>query len=701
MGLGAAWLIRWDISPDAPSLLTIATLGALLAAHSLIWSRASLSWFVYVIVAGEFVRFGAASGMHFNDWAAIATLLLGAQWALSYLFDRYPRARVSLAWAEVNQTASFVGLLVATLFYVLPDMAAELSSFAPWYRIETNLWWVRDTLLIAWCFDAARRPRRVFHSRSSTPVWERHAQPIPAFLGCITTLGMVGCGLVRLGGREMFEWLPVAWTLTVVLAIPAAQWLRRRTAWLGDVPGRERDRDAVRAISMPLDITVCGVCILFAAIQLGIYTLPIRIAGYIALAGLLWLATVRRQALLRTATAGFLNWTVLLTAMQLCVPQADHAFDLLQADFGAALFVIAAIAAASALLWQSPRWRDASESKDFALVQRAGMRLIGGGALLLAMGQGTLGVFDAVFAALAFTAFAASELWSAFRTRDELRVWTAEAVVAAAIGFFAWFHVIKFGHGTAMFVVLAAGVLLYVAGILAARREATRLASRPFLNTGLWMPLMTVGIGIFRHLAYDHVQWHGVNSLAILLAGGFYFWQAIERKSKRFAVLSAMILNVALMLLWNELSLADPQFYMIPIGISVLVLVEVLKREIPAAWHNPLRYAGALTILVSPTFEILSGSWLHLFTLMIASTAVLLISIGLRIRALMYTGAAFLVADLVGMVIRGGIDNPNLLWIAGIGFGAAVVLLGAYCEHNREKLLQRMRIVSAQLGQWT
>jgi hypothetical protein len=89
-----------------------------------------------------------------------------------------------------------------------------------------------------------------------------------------------------------------------------------------------------------------------------------------------------------------------------------------------------------------------------------------------------------------------------------------------------------------------------------------------------------------------------------------------------------------------------------------------------------------------------------MFSLMIGSTLVLLISMGLRIRALMYAGAAFLIADLVGMVICGGIDHPYVLWIAGIGFGAAIVSLGAYCEHHREKILQRMRALSVQLQQW-
>jgi hypothetical protein len=66
----------------------------------------------------------------------------------------------------------------------------------------------------------------------------------------------------------------------------------------------------------------------------------------------------------------------------------------------------------------------------------------------------------------------------------------------------------------------------------------------------------------------------------------------------------------------------------------------------------------------------------------------------------MYTGTAFLAADLVIMLVRGSIDRPNLLWIAGILVGAAVVGLAAFCENHRERLLQRLRGLAAELEHW-
>ncbi len=165
-------------------------------------------------------------------------------------------------------------------------------------------------------------------------------------------------------------------------------------------------------------------------------------------------------------------------------------------------------------------------------------------------------------------------------------------------------------------------------------------------------------------------------------------------------LLAAAIFNGGLLILWHDLDLKDPQFYMIPIGISVLVLTRLLRDELPKVAHDPLYYAGALTILVSPTFHIIGGSWLHLFTLMVASVSMIFVAIGLRLRPLAYAGAAFLITDLVAMVVRGSIDRPHVLWIAGLFLGALVVTIGAVAERNREMMLQRIRMLSAELQSW-
>jgi hypothetical protein len=98
--------------------------------------------------------------------------------------------------------------------------------------------------------------------------------------------------------------------------------------------------------------------------------------------------------------------------------------------------------------------------------------------------------------------------------------------------------------------------------------------------------------------------------------------------------------------------------------------------------------------------EILRGSWLHLATLLVLCVCVILLSIGLRLRALMYTGTAFLLTDLVAMVIHSSYDHPQLLWIVGLGVGIGVITLAAICENQRERLLDRIRMISAELATW-
>ncbi|MCP4505004.1 MAG: hypothetical protein GY826_01240 [Fuerstiella sp.] len=99
-------------------------------------------------------------------------------------------------------------------------------------------------------------------------------------------------------------------------------------------------------------------------------------------------------------------------------------------------------------------------------------------------------------------------------------------------------------------------------------------------------------------------------------------------------------------------------------------------------------------------FEVLGGSWAHMLSLMVLSVVVILLSIGLRLRALVYAGSAFLAADLVAMVVRTTVSHPGLLWVCGIALGGGVIALAAFCENHREKLLARIRLVSAELATW-
>jgi hypothetical protein len=156
----------------------------------------------------------------------------------------------------------------------------------------------------------------------------------------------------------------------------------------------------------------------------------------------------------------------------------------------------------------------------------------------------------------------------------------------------------------------------------------------------------------------------------MLAAAAVYFHQGLVARKRRVDVAAGLILNAISALTWYRVGLYDVQLYLVPIGISILVLVELLKREIPISAYAPLRYLGSLVILVSPLFEILGGSWWYMLSLMVLSVLVVILTLGLRVRALMYTGSAFLLADLVAMPIRASIGNPTYLWPGGLAVGS-------------------------------
>ena len=330
-----------------------------------------------------------------------------------------------------------------------------------------------------------------------------------------------------------------------------------------------------------------------------------------------------------------------------------------------------------------------------------------------------------------FTLLAIAEFILAVRQQRTDRVWMAQGLIGAAFAWLLLAGVIEIGHGWAMFGCLGAAVAWTVVSRVCARFPQTRFAAEALDVPANLLPLAAAVIGVARHVTHGESDVVGMHSLGLLLSSAFYFWQGIDGVGSLFPsgsdqsladgpddnrsekdsrpliairrdrfIVSAIILNVASALLWRELHWSDPQFFMIPAGLTILGLVELLKREIPERYRDPLRYAAALTILVSPTFHIVSGSWLHLISLMVCSVLIALLAIGLRLRVLVYSGTAFLIADLFAMVIRGSIDHPNLLWLAGLGIGAAVITLGAICENHRESLLTRLRVMAAELQTW-
>ena len=618
-----------------------------------------------------------ALGMSIADLLSLVTLALLGQWGLRHGFVRAPEARLTRTFGGANRVLAGVGLGLLFLGFYLPWSVAgcvfyDLGPDSLWP------WTICRVLIVAWAFDAARCSRR----------------PLLAIIASIGVLALAGAMLMNAMGSASWSWLSILWVAIAGAALPLTEAVRRR---LQQPDRATADVEALyRAVVRPIERVILVVFSAAAGASLVVYTLPLWVAGGLASAGLLTLAALHREPVLRLRCLVLVNWQLIaLTVIAFAPPWLDSVLALNFTDAPAICLPVALVAAISLIAW-----RRYFESAPVASAQRLLLATVVGLALVGSLELAALTPMDIALAGLSFGLFAAAELTAACRQQRETRVWIAEAVIAAGVGYFALQEVITFARGWSMFIVLGVGLSAWAGGRLAESRSALAVLARPLLITGLVMPGVTVALGLFHHLTVPEAAWLGQNSLALLLAAGFYFWYGLEYRQRASLLLAAVILNLALMLLWRELSWTDPQFYMVPVGITLLAIAQLLRDEIPARFHTPLHYLGALVILVSPLFHIATGSWLHLFTLMLGSVAVVLVAIGLRIRALVYTGTAFLAADLVAMIVRGSVDNPSLLWIAGLLLGAAVVALGAVAESHREQLLQRLRALSATLESW-
>ena len=351
----------------------------------------------------------------------------------------------------------------------------------------------------------------------------------------------------------------------------------------------------------------------------------------------------------------------------------------------------------SVLVFENPhRWIAGDQAQGWAWVLRIGLMPLG---LLLIFGR-SLNGFEIVATTLGFAGVTVAEALLAVRKQDESRVWMTCILCGVTTWFLFTQGVISLVTGISQFVLLSISIVGLTIARGAERYQSLKIFQRPMLFIGQAMPALVAILAVARELGGWGSSSTPLNSLSLMIAAGIYFHQAFVMGKQKFAIPALVITNVGLFLLWKTFSWSAPELYMVPVGLSILGFTQVMKKELPKAAHTPLHYIGLLTILCSPLLEVLGGSWIHILSLMFLSVAVILIAIGLRIRSLVYAGSAFLFVDLVAMVIRSTMHNLNLLWICGVVLGIGVIVLAAFCENHREKLLAQIRMVSAELATW-
>jgi hypothetical protein len=704
----ACWLVTFGIT-FSPLLPIQASMAALMLTSLLLmqcirlrqtWLAGTTMVFAYFVT----IRCALAIGADWSGILSVGAFVLYGQWLLARLPGHAQSGSLRRCFAKPAEYMSAIAMILIGGCVMLPSFIAQ-TSITP-QLTELSLHGLSQIALIAWCFDAACR-------------YKQHALTAA---GCILTYAGATTLSVNLFGTDAYRWLPALWASIATLSLLIAH-LLRQSAQLNDNHNDANNRtentsDAIRSgrrtrtakvspysvLIQPLEHITFFVLGLVAIGSLLIFNGPMHIAGLIATAGLLISSVQFHSAGIRVTAMTLVNWQVIAGVFVLIDPaRLENILDLRLEHLGSASVYMALIAAASLLIWQRVAVRSNEIAKQFASTQKIALRFLIAIMIYASLWTVQLPWFAIAAGFTVFVLIAVGEVESALRNQSSHRVWFAQSSVALGVMFLVHRGALSLNESTLMFALLGVTALLSIASRNTEAHSRLAILSKPLSQAALLLPAAVVWMGFLRHVLFASdadMQWLAINTLALFLAAGSYFWHGIESKKSWALLLSAAIANITMILLWNELPPATPQLYMVPIGVTVILLTRLLRHEIPAKFHDALYYAGALIALVSPTFHIVQGEWQAILSLMVLSVAAVLLAIGFRIRPLVYTGSAFLFADLVALVIRSSVDNKSLLWISGIALGCGVIAIGAVAERNRELLLQKLRRLSATLEAW-
>ncbi len=434
-----------------------------------------------------------------------------------------------------------------------------------------------------------------------------------------------------------------------------------------------------------------------AGLSLGSFELVARVTALVSLTSLAVTELRRYGKNSWTALAIAANVQILMLVTGLC--GVTSWIELLQ---NPALGLSVAPAFALAIVVSVALWDVRRIGFDAKLrgVCQVVLRVFFGAAVLSCFSMHFADVVQTSTLMIALAMAAVVEFIEAVRKQHAAHIWSSIAIVSVAVAWLISQGQLIIGGGASQIIVFNLSIVALVIARLTRDHRLLGFTTQPLDLIGLTCPAVLVGITVFRNAMGIEQYFAGADSGMLLAAAAIYFHRGLATSNRGFVIASAMILNIASIHLWWSLSFHDLQLYLVPLGMTIIAMVQLLKKEIPSSAHNPMRNLGALVILVSPVLEIVSGSWLHLITLLVLSVLVILLAIGLRIRTLVYVGTAFLFADLFAMVIRSAWANPGMLWIGGLGIGIAVIVLAAICENHREQLLAKIRVLSAELATW-
>jgi hypothetical protein len=360
------------------------------------------------------------------------------------------------------------------------------------------------------------------------------------------------------------------------------------------------------------------------------------------------------------------------------------------AEFILPLFgALSALLATAALYLASPHIRR-GVGHSFAVV--AMVEVLGG----LVLVPGSAGVLrEALIACVSLAVLFFALVRRAVREEDEGSAFLAQGTLV--LGYLAVrLHGLASGLGTTDSLAALVGGALFSGLYVFAHREGAGLPA--FRRPALWGAFLLPLAGLLT------APWEQPLYVAALLVGyAAHFAALATHPSQRgmASLVSVGAFNAALFLVWVGTHAGEPQYYVIPVGLSLLVLLRVFQDALSDETQAKLR---ALAI----TFVYVAGAWKPLLFqdggAMLLCVLLCLVGVAagvaLRIRSYVYLGTAFLVTCIVANLARFGMRDHRMgaafLSLLGVGVVGFMVLFTA----KRVELQERYARVRAMMDTW-
>ncbi len=155
-------------------------------------------------------------------------------------------------------------------------------------------------------------------------------------------------------------------------------------------------------------------------------------------------------------------------------------------------------------------------------------------------------------------------------------------------------------------------------------------------------------------------------------------------------LIALAMLNISLFQFWMGQEIFDPQFYGIPIGLTLMTLAELYRSHLQPQNLYTLRIIGLLSIYGTSSLQVLLKLNNPMYSLVLGILALIGIVLGIILKnnLYLYLASSFLICDVLGYVIKYGADKGILEGVLLVLTGLIILSLSLYFKLIRQKRSQ-------------